>query len=237
MRMKEECELELLKTQSSKNSVVITSSFLRTEEVNNDFIYRFSKRLIDILGSLIGVVMLFPLLLFVAIAIKREEKEGPVFFSQIRVGKDGKKFKMYKFRSMCVDAEDKLRELLKYNEIDGAMFKMKDDPRVTTIGKFIRKTSIDELPQLLNVLKGDMSLVGPRPPLEREVINYSTYDRQRLLIKPGCTGLWQISGRNNVSFFDMIELDLKYIKQQSLINDIKIIIKTVYIMIKPNGAY
>ncbi len=235
--MKEECELELLKTQSSKNSVVITSSFLRTEEVNNDFIYRFSKRLIDILGSLIGVVMLFPLLLFVAIAIKREEKEGPVFFSQIRVGKDGKKFKMYKFRSMCVDAEDKLRELLKYNEIDGAMFKMKDDPRVTTIGKFIRKTSIDELPQLLNVLKGDMSLVGPRPPLEREVINYSTYDRQRLLIKPGCTGLWQISGRNNVSFFDMIELDLKYIKQQSLINDIKIIIKTVYIMIKPNGAY
>lgn len=169
--------------------------------------------------------------------MKIEERHGPIFFSQIRVGKNFKEFKMYKFRSMCIDAEEMLDDLLEFNEIEGAMFKIKEDPRITKIGSFIRKTSIDELPQLLNVLKGNMSLVGPRPPLLREVEEYSTYSKQRLLVKPGCTGIWQISGRNNVSFYEMVEMDIQYIQNLSIINDIKIILKTAWIMIKPDGAY
>lgn len=144
---------------------------------------------------------------------------------------------MYKFRSMQMNADTLLSELLKYNEIEGAMFKMRDDPRVTRIGKFIRKTSIDELPQLINVLKGDMRLVGPRPPLEREVVVYSKYDMQRLIVKPGCTGPWQVSGRNNVSFAEMVDLDLHYNQNMSLWTDFKIIVKTIVIMIHPNSAY
>ncbi|OJG14490.1 hypothetical protein RU96_GL000820 [Enterococcus canintestini] len=181
--------------------------------------------------------MLSPLLLFVSYKIRQEEPGSPVFFSQERVGLNGKKFKMYKFRSMCVDAEEKLAELLDKNEIEGAMFKMKDDPRVTKIGKIIRSKSIDEIPQLWNVLKGDMSLIGPRPPLIREVAEYTSYDMQRLFVKPGCSGLWQVSGRNDVGFSEMVELDLEYIQSQSLMNDFKIIFKTIWIVIKPNGAY
>lgn len=211
--------------------------FLNAEDIKRKYVYRFLKRLMDILGSIIGLLILSPLFVIIALAIKKEEKNGPVFFSQIRIGKNGNEFKMYKFRSMCVDAEVKLKELLKYNEVEGAMFKIKDDPRVTKIGKFVRKTSIDELPQLFNVLKGDMSLVGPRPPLEREVKEYSTYDKQRLVIKPGCTGIWQISGRNNVGFNEMVNMDIRYIRNLSILNDIKIILKTAWIMIKPNGAY
>lgn len=219
------------------DALPFSSVFLRADDIDRKRVYRFLKRLMDIIGSSIGLFILAPLFLIVAIAIKREEKNGPIFFSQKRIGKDGKEFKMYKFRSMCVDAEAKLNELLKYNEVEGAMFKIKDDPRVTKIGKFIRKTSVDELPQLLNVLKGDMSLVGPRPPLEREVKEYSTYDKQRLLIKPGCTGVWQISGRSDVDFNDMVEMDIEYIKNLSILNDIKIILKTIIVMVKPAGAY
>lgn len=199
--------------------------------------YFFIKRMIDIIGSTVGLLLLSPLFIIIAILMKVEEPKGPIFFAQTRVGKNEKTFKMYKIRSMCVDAEDKLAELLQLNEVEGAMFKMKDDPRVTKVGKFIRKTSIDELPQLLNVLKGDMSLVGPRPPLLREVADYTEYDKQRLLIKPGCTGLWQISGRNEVGFDEMVELDLRYIRQLSLKNDAIIVVKTVGVMLKPNGAY
>lgn len=191
----------------------------------------------DIIGAMIGLISLSWLFLIVAVLIKLEDPKGPVFFKQIRVGKDGKQFYMYKFRSMVTDAEKRLKELLNYNEVSGAMFKMKNDPRVTKVGKFIRKTSIDELPQLWNVLKGDMSLVGPRPPLPREVEQYTEYDKQRLLVTPGCTGLWQISGRSNVGFEEMVELDLKYIRERSLLYDIKIIFKTIKIMIKPNSAY
>ncbi|WP_460291255.1 sugar transferase [Bacillus cereus] len=151
------------------------------------------KRLIDIFGSLCGLIFLSPIFLIVALFIKLEDPKGPVFFKQIRVGKDEKEFGMYKFRSMVVDAEEQLNDLLQLNEVSGAMFKMKEDPRITKIGKFIRKTSIDELPQLLNVLKGEMSLVGPRPPLPREVKEYTLYDKQRLLVTPGCTGLWQVT--------------------------------------------
>ncbi|MFS0922006.1 sugar transferase [Enterococcus casseliflavus] len=210
---------------------------LRKEDIESKRIYMFIKRIFDILGSVVGMIVLSPVFLIVAYKIKKEDPDGPVFFSQERVGKNGELFKMYKFRSMCVDAEEKLAALLQHNEVQGAMFKMKDDPRVTKIGRFIRRTSIDELPQLLNVLKGDMSLVGPRPPLKREVNEYNEYEKQRLLVKPGCTGLWQVSGRNHVGFDEMVTMDLEYISNRSFVNDIKIIIKTFIIIIMPNGAY
>jgi lipopolysaccharide/colanic/teichoic acid biosynthesis glycosyltransferase len=199
--------------------------------------YLITKRLIDIIGSLCGIIVLSLLFLFIAIFIKIEDPNGKVLFTQKRVGLNGKEFHMYKFRSMVSNAEEKLAELLKYNEISGAMFKMKEDPRITKVGKFIRKTSIDELPQLFNVLKGDMSLVGPRPPLPREVALYSDYDMQRLLVTPGCTGLWQVSGRNSVGFEEMVELDLKYIRQRSVIYDLRIIIKTVLVLFGSKDAF
>lgn len=143
---------------------------------------------------------------------------------------------MYKFRSMCVDAEKKLPTLLSKNEVEGAMFKMKDDPRVTKFGRFIRKTSLDELPQLWNVLKGEMSLVGPRPSLQREVSQYTKYDEQRLLVKPGCTGLWQINGRSNIGFSEMVMLDLEYIEKRSIYIDFKIIYRTFFVILRPEGA-
>lgn len=228
-----------VQTSNKLDGIIVKSpnNIINPDVIESKYFYRFMKRLVDIIGSSLGLILLSPLFLVIAMLMKKEEPKGPIFFSQIRVGKNEKQFKMYKFRSMCVDAEEKLADLLKHNEVDGAMFKMKDDPRVTKIGKFIRKTSIDELPQLWNVLKGDMSLVGPRPPLLREVAEYTTYDKQRLLVKPGCTGLWQVSGRNEVGFDEMVELDIKYIKNLSLWNDIKIIFKTIGIMIRPNSAY
>ncbi len=201
--------------------------------------YLVAKRIIDIIGSIVGVVLTIPFIFVVGIAIKLEAKslKAKVFFVQERVGKDGKLFKMIKFRSMQEDAEEQLKNLLHKNEVKGAMFKMKNDPRVTRVGKFIRKTSIDELPQFFNVLIGDMSLVGPRPPLMREVIQYSEKDKARLLVKPGITGLWQVTVRNNADFDVMVKLDLKYIKQLSIKNDLKIIFKTVVAVVNPNGAY
>lgn len=205
--------------------------------VNNKKGYLIAKRIMDICGALIGLICLSWLFLIVAILIKLEDPKGPVFFKQVRVGKDGKEFYMYKFRSMVTNAEELLESLLHLNETTGAMFKMKNDPRVTKIGRFIRKTSIDELPQLWNVLKGDMSLVGPRPPLPREVAQYTEYDKQRLLVTPGCTGLWQVSGRSSVGFKEMVELDLKYIESRNFWFDLKIIMKTILIILKPNDAY
>lgn len=199
--------------------------------------YLIVKRIMDILGALIGLICLSWLFLIVAIFIKLEDPKGPVFFKQVRVGKGGKEFYMYKFRSMVINAEEMLESLLPLNETTGAMFKIKNDPRVTKVGKFIRKTSIDELPQLWNVLKGDMSLVGPRPPLPREVAQYTDYDKQRLLVTPGCTGLWQVSGRSNVGFKEMVELDLQYIQKQSILFDIKIIFKTIICMLLRKDAF
>jgi lipopolysaccharide/colanic/teichoic acid biosynthesis glycosyltransferase len=207
------------------------------EKIASKQVFFFVKRIVDIVGSVVGLILLSPLFLIVALLMKIEEPRGPIFFSQTRIGKNEIPFKMYKFRSMCVDAEEKLEALLKLNEVEGAMFKMKDDPRITRVGKFIRKTSIDELPQLWNVIKGDMSLVGPRPPLVREVEVYTTFDKQRLLVKPGCTGVWQISGRNEVGFDEMVALDLTYIENIGLVRDIEIIVKTVVVMLKPNGAF
>nr|WP_187346156.1 sugar transferase [Lactiplantibacillus plantarum] len=199
--------------------------------------YRFIKRVFDFVASLLGLIILSPLFLLIAIAIKVEDPKGAVFYSQTRLGRGEVPFKMYKFRSMVSNADELLEKLLKDNEIDGAMFKMQDDPRVTKIGRFIRKYSIDKLPQLLNVLQGSMSLVGPRPPLPREVEEYSDYDKQRLAVKPGCTGLWQATVRNSVGFDEMVKLDLTYISKRSVAFDVYILFKTVVIMFKPNGAY
>ncbi|PAF13755.1 multidrug MFS transporter [Shouchella clausii] len=205
----------------------------RQEEVtvNDSKGYLFAKRTLDIAAATAGLIMLSPLFFILAILIKWEDPKGPVFFKQIRVGKDGKEFYMYKFRSMVSNAEDLLKDLLDKNEVSGLMFKMKDDPRVTKVGKFIRRTSLDELPQLVNVLKGEMSLVGPRPPLPREVADYNTYHKQRLLVKPGCTGVWQVSARNNVGFEEMVEMDLEYIKQRTILKDVLIIFSTIKIMV------
>lgn len=196
----------------------------------------FVKRAIDLLASALLLVLLSPLLLVIALLIRRDG--GPVFFRQTRVGLRGKEFGMLKFRSMCVDAEAKLKELLALNEKnDGVTFKMKNDPRITPIGRFIRKSSIDELPQMINVLKGEMSLVGPRPPLPREVALYSPEDRRRLLITPGITCLWQIGerkggllevgDRNSIGFPEQVSLDVRYIESQSVLKDLLILIKTV----------
>lgn len=201
------------------------------------YIYYGIQRLFDIVASSISLILLALPFLIVAILIKRDDPQGPVFYSQIRLGKHQRPFKMYKFRSMVVDADKKLADLLKYNEVDGAMFKMKEDPRVTRIGHFIRKYSIDELPQLFNVFKGDMTLVGPRPPLKREICGYSEYAKQRLYVKPGCTGLWQVTGRNGVGFDEMVELDLQYIERSSFWFDLKIMFMTVKIMVMPDSAY
>ncbi|SDS29574.1 Sugar transferase involved in LPS biosynthesis (colanic, teichoic acid) [Paenibacillaceae bacterium GAS479] len=199
--------------------------------------YLMMKRAIDIIAATIGLVLLLPLFVLLAVLIKLEDRRGPVFFSQERVGKGEKAFRMYKFRSMVSNAEELLPQLLEQNEIQGAMFKMKDDPRITRVGRFIRKTSIDELPQLWNVIIGNMSLVGPRPPLPREVVEYTLFDKQRLKVTPGCTGLWQVSGRNSLSFQEMVELDVRYIQQRSVRFDIKILIRTVGVLFGSKDAF
>lgn len=199
-------------------------------------IYYFLKRIFDILLSAVGLIIGSVIFLLVTIAIKKEDN-GPVIYKQRRIGKDGKEFNMYKFRSMCVDADEKLAALKEQNEVEGAMFKIKDDPRITKVGKFIRKTSIDELPQLYNVLRGDMSIVGPRPPLPSEVAEYTEYDMQRLWVIPGCTGLWQATVRNTVGFDEMVQLDLEYIQKSGLWYDLYIILLTVKMLVSPKGAY
>ncbi|MFT8710277.1 MAG: sugar transferase [Sporolactobacillus sp.] len=199
--------------------------------------YLIFKRSMDIIGAIVGILVLSPILLFIALIIKAGDPKAPILFKQIRVGLHGHLFQIYKFRSMVVNAEDLLDNLIDQNEVSGAMFKMKDDPRVTRIGHFIRRTSLDELPQLFNVLRGNMSLVGPRPPLPREVANYSVYDKQRLLVRPGCTGLWQISGRSNLGFEEMVRLDLKYITNRNLGLDLKIILKTIGVLFGSKNAF
>lgn len=226
-----------MKAVAVEERVASSDHFLTADEVNANLSYLRMKRLMDIVGSLLGIIFLLPIFLIVAILIKIEDPKGPVFFKQVRIGKAETEFQMYKFRSMVSDAEDRLKELLVLNEVSGAMFKMKNDPRITKIGKFIRRTSIDELPQLWNVLKGDMSLVGPRPPLRREVDQYSPFDKQRLLVTPGCTGLWQVNGRNSLGFEDMVKLDIFYIDNRNLFFDIKIILKTVKCMFNSDEAY
>ena len=194
------------------------------------------KRLMDIAGGLVGCIFTGIIFLFVAPMIYISSP-GPIFFSQIRVGKNGKKFKMYKFRSMYMDAEERKKELMAQNQMDGLMFKMKDDPRITKVGKFIRKTSIDEFPQFFNVLKGDMSLVGTRPPTLDEFMQYEEHHKRRLSLKPGITGMWQVSGRSEIqNFEDVVKLDLEYIDNWSIWLDIKILLQTVLVVLMHRGA-
>ena len=208
----------------------------KKELVNDHSVYLVLKRLMDIMGASLGLILASPIMLIVVILIKIEDPKGPIFFSQIRNGAYPTTFKMYKFRSMYIDAEDRLQELMHLNEQSGPAFKIKDDPRITKIGKFIRKTSLDELPQLFNVLKGSMSLVGPRPAIPREVEQYTAYQKQRLLVKPGLTCIWQVSGRNNIEFDQWVELDIEYIKTRSLWLDIKLILLTIPALLGDENA-
>lgn len=201
-----------------------------------NFYYLLFKTSLDFLASLIGIILLSPLLLIICILIKIESPKDKIIFSQTRCGKNGKLFSMYKFRSMVSNAEDLLEELKEFNEMDGPVFKIKEDPRITKVGKFIRKTSLDELPQLFNVLKGDMSLVGPRPPIPDEVEQYDEYQMQRLLIKPGLTCTWQVSGRNTIGFDEWVEMDLKYIEERNLFFDLKLIFKTFRVLLGDENA-
>lgn len=219
-----------------ENVTGVNRMILNKDKLERQYVYIYLKRFFDVILSLIGLIVLAIPFLIIAAFVKFCDG-GPVLYTQERVGKDGRRFQLYKFRSMYVDADKLLEKLKEQNEVTGPMFKMKNDPRITSVGRFLRKTSLDELPQLWNVLRGDMSLVGPRPPLPREVAKYSEYDLQRLWVIPGCTGLWQATERNNVGFEEMVELDLEYIQKRSLLFDAKIILLTVVAIIHPNGAY
>ena len=207
----------------------------REEVLHSKRVYWFFRRAQDIILSAGALLVLWPLLLIVAAAIMIDSPGNPIFVQE-RVGRGGKVFRFYKFRSMVPNAESMLDDLLKYNEMEGPAFKMKDDPRITRVGRFIRKSSIDELPQLWNILKGDMSIVGPRPPLPREVAQYDEYQLQRLYVTPGLTCYWQIQPhRNDLSFDDWMELDLKYIRERSFLVDWKIIFATFAAVLGMNG--
>lgn len=199
------------------------------------------KRLVDIVGGLIGVITLIPLTIIIYIARKvLHEDDGPIFYEQLRIGKNGRTFRMYKYRSMVVGADELLKEYLEENEEARKEYKeykkLKDDPRVTKVGNFIRKTSLDEFPQFINVLKGDMSLVGPRPYLPREKEDMGEYYTYIIKSRPGITGYWQIAGRSDVTFDDRLKMDYDYNKNSSLKNDLKILVKTVLNVMKKEGA-
>ncbi len=210
-------------------------SSIETLTKDKKIIYNFSKRILDLVLAILALIFLSPFLLIIAILIKIESK-GPIIFSQKRVGINGKEFKMYKFRSMVINAEELKDKLEKKNQMSGPMFKIKNDPRITKVGKFIRKTSIDELPQLINILKGDMSLVGPRPSLPREVSKFEPWMLDRLNVKPGLTCYWQVSGRNNIDFIEWMELDLKYINERNFLLDLKLIFKTFFVLFGDKNA-
>jgi len=196
-----------------------------------------AKRLIDIVASIILLILLTPLFLVIMVLIY-QSSPGPVFFKQTRVGRWGKLFTMWKFRSMYLNADERLKEIMAQNEMaGGVIFKMKNDPRIIPVGRFIRKASIDELPQLWNVLKGDMSLVGPRPALPSEVNQYSLQDRQRLEVIPGITCIWQVSGRSDIPFPQQVQLDVQYIQSQSVWLDIKLLLQTIPAVLLSRGAY
>ena len=198
--------------------------------------YSIVKRVFDFIASLLFLVLFFWVFLAIAIAIKLDDG-GPVLYISTRVGRFGKEFRFYKFRSMNADAEDQIKDLEKYNEQSGHLFKIKDDPRITRVGRFLRRTSLDELPQIFNILKGDISFVGPRSPLPREVENYTDYSMQRLSVIGGLSCYWQISGRSQIDFSGMVELDYKYIKERGFLTDLKILLLTLPAVIRGDGAY
>lgn len=200
-------------------------------------VYLFAKRAFDVLASGIALFILSPVMLATALAIKIEDPKGTVFYNAPRSGKDGIPFTCHKFRSMCHSADEDKARLMNQNEMDGPVFKMRDDPRVTKVGHFIRRTSIDELPQLWDVFRGKMSLVGPRPLPVAEEMACNPYQRQRELVKPGLTCYWQVSGRSDVPFHEWIELDRKYIKEQNIRTDVRILVKTIPAVFSGRGGY
>ncbi|MGT2711500.1 sugar transferase [Streptococcus oriscaviae] len=217
-----------IQTFGSYNVVTFSTKFYKPSHV-------FYKRLLDIVGALVGLVLCGLVSIVIAPFIMKDG--GPLIFSQDRVGRNGRIFKFYKFRSMYIDAEERKKELMKHNQMQGGMFKMDNDPRITPIGHFIRKTSLDELPQFFNVLKGEMSLVGTRPPTVDEYENYTPSQKRRLSFKPGITGLWQVSGRSSITNFDdVVKLDLAYIDNWTIWSDIKIILKTIKVVFLKEGA-
>lgn len=211
---------------------------LENIQSNNSIFYIVSKRIIDIVGSLAGLILLSPLFLIVAILIKLEDPKGNIIFSHMRVGKDGKLFPCLKFRSMFSNAEDMKRNFTEEQKKEyEETFKLQNDPRVTKVGRFIRKTSLDEFPQLINILKGEMTLVGPRPIVIDELVFYGEYQRYYKSVKPGLTGLWQVNGRSDTTYDERVALDMEYIRTRNILKDIKIIIMTVLKVIKKEGAY
>lgn len=229
---------ELISRELSLHAVPLNSEIRRLirSEAPASVVQRLMKRLLDFSGSLIGIVLLSPFFFLLALAIKLDSP-GPVIFAQTRVGKNGRLFKFYKFRSMVTNAEQLKKHLLTRNESDGPAFKMKHDPRVTRLGRIIRKTSLDELPQLWNVVRGDMSLVGPRPALPDEVEKWKPWQHKRLAVEQGCTCIWQVSGRSDVNFDQWMSMDIQYVKTWSLRLDLSIIIRTVLVMLTGKGAY
>ena len=211
--------------------------FDRKEILRTKRLYWMGRRAQDILFSLLALIVLAVPMAIVALVIWADSPGASPIFSQDRVGRDGKIFKFYKFRSMIPNAEARLKDVLAQNEMDGPVFKMKNDPRITRVGRFIRRTSIDELPQLINILKGDMSIVGPRPALPREVAQYTDYERQRLYVTPGLTCYWQIQpNRNELTFDEWMELDLKYIQDRNFWLDWKLIFQTIWAVLRMYGA-
>ncbi len=199
--------------------------------------YWMIKRMIDVVGSLLGLIVLSPLFIIICIMILLDDPKGSPIYSQDRVGRNGKVFRLYKFRSMVVGADSQLDSLQLQNEKDGPVFKIRNDPRITKIGRILRCSSLDELPQLWNVLQGDMSLVGPRPPRTREVTQYTEYDKLRLLVTPGLTCYWQTcNDRDSVTFHDWVEMDIKYIKERSILLDMRLIFRTFFVMLAGQGV-
>lgn len=214
-----------------------TASLEHGTSSRNETAYLVCKRAFDIAASFCALVVLSPVFLIIYLIIYLDDPHGNPIFSQIRIGKNGKAFRLYKFRSMVVNAEDLLAGLQNQNEMSGPAFKMKNDPRVTKVGRFIRKTSLDELPQLWNVLKGDMSLVGPRPPLPNEVEQYTEEQKKRLSVTPGLTCYWQVQpSRNDLDFGEWFELDMKYLRERSMKTDIKIIFQTILVVLHMEGV-
>lgn len=209
---------------------------IRAKAPSNRRLYTIGKRGIDIALAMAGIVFLSPLMLLICLAVWLDDPHGNPIYVSKRCGKEGRFFSFYKFRSMCMDAETHRLHLVDLNEMDGPVFKIKNDPRITRVGRVIRKLNLDELPQLFNVLAGQMSLVGPRPPLPDEVLEYTPYQAQRLSVTPGLTCLWQVQpSRNDLSFNDWIELDLEYISRRNMWLDIKLILKTMLVVLRGEG--
>jgi exopolysaccharide biosynthesis polyprenyl glycosylphosphotransferase len=228
-------EEKSLLTSEASEAASYEEIFTEITKDKSRTLYLILKRVIDLLGAIFGLIITSPILIIVSLFIKFESK-GPILFKQKRVGRNGHEFEIYKFRSMVTNAEELKEKLKEKNEMSGPMFKMKDDPRITKVGRFIRRTSIDELPQLLNVFKGEMSLVGPRPSLPKEVKYFEGWMLERLFVKPGLTCYWQVSGRNNIDFEDWMRLDIKYVRERNLWIDIKLIFKTIKVLFGDDNA-